>query len=936
LVRFQAQVIGRDADVATVERWLGMVADGPRALLVEGDIGIGKTSFWHEAVSLARGSGFRVIAASPAEADRDLAFAVIGDLFRDVPDALWSELPGPQRRALRVALLQADPADAPAEPHAIGLAVLSLLRAVGRPGPLLVAIDDTHWVDRPSLRALQFAVRRLIDEPIALLLAARSPDPRLPYFQPRDFLDTDRVESLRLGPMSLEAIDELLTHRLAAAFSKPTLRQLHQVSGGNPFFALEIGRLLLMHGVRGLPGDPLPIPGSVSDLVKDRIQRLPAKVADLLFTMSAVARPTEAALARIIGHDHELFVSLQAALDHRLVEFAGERIRFTHPLIGSVVYAEASPNRRRELHRRLAGIISDEDEQSRHLAAATAVPDEAVARRLDEAGRHADGRGAPDAAAAFFLQAAAITPPDNRKRMVRRSIAAADALIRAGETVRARGLLEGLVDTPSEPLRARVLHRLAKVRFAEEGVQPAMQLLLDALASSRDDQVLRAALERDLVMVMLQAGNLRDAAAHAATLRALAEGIGDDALLSDALVHESSVEFVLGGEISSTTVDRAMALAERAISVGGHAHPGIFAPEVMWGTWLKWTDAFADARNLYTKTLERLSERQDESLLEALFFHLGELEVWAGDWARAENYARRGEAVSRQSSHHARRHLQLTIRGMIDAHLGRIDAARTVAREALTLSERLGDVQFRMRNLRTLGFLELSVGDLRAASDHLRELNAVFDRYGYGQPGIIRFHADAVEVLVDVGELAEATRITQWLEERSRIMPQPWSRVMASRCRALLLMSSGDLPAGLIRLEQAIWDHAALSQPFELGRTLMLQGIGRRRAKQKRAARESLEAALQIFDSLGIRPWTTRAQSELLRLGKRRTEPGRLTPTEVRVSELVAAGHTNQEVASRLFISVKTVEASLSRIYQKLEVRSRAQLAAKLSVRGKD
>jgi len=924
-------VIARETELSMIDRCLGAVTAGPHAVLVEGDMGIGKTAIWREAISGARVRGFQAIVASPAEADRGLPFAVLGDLFREVPDAPWSELPGPQHRALRVALLQVDAEGPPAQPHAIGLAVLSMLQALGRSGPLLVAVDDMQWVDMPSLRALQFAFRRLTKEPIAILLAARAPDSSDSSLQPRDFLDPDRVESLRPGPLGFEAIDEMLTARLAAAFSKPTLRQLHQVSGGNPFFALELGRSLLMQGVGGLPGDPLPIPGSLADLVKGRIQRLPPQTRELLFVIAALSQPTEAILARVIGDRKELSTLLQPGLDHRLVEFAGERIRFMHPLIGSVIYAQASPDRRRQMHRRIARVLPDTDEQARHLAAATEGPDEAVACLLEESARRANARGAPDAAAALLLHAAAITPAKHRERMGGRSVAAVDYLLRAGETARARPILEGLQDSPYESLRARALHRLAKVRFAEDGAQPAAQLLLRARSDCPDDKPLRAAVERDLVMVMVQAGKLQEAAGYAGSLRSLAEDLGDDALLSNALVHESSVRFLLGGGVSSSTMEHSIELGKGAIERDHEAHPGLFEPEVMWGSLLKWTDAFEPARILYQKVLGRLSERQDESLLEPIFFHLGELEVWAGEWVLAEECARRGEAVNRHAAHHARRHLQLTIRGMIDAHLGRIDAARAAASQALILTETTGDVQFRMRNLRTLGFLELSLGNLDAARVQLRELCTVFESSGYRQPGVIRFHADTVEVMVALGEVREATRITEWLEERARILPQPWSRVMASRCRALLQMSSGDLTTGLVTLDQTIRDHLALPQPFELGRSLLMRGIGLRRAKQKRAARESLQAALGIFDRLGVILWTTRARNELIRLGKRPMEPGRLTPTEVRVAELVAAGHSNREVAGRLFLSVKTVEASLSRIYQKLEVRSRAGLAARLS-----
>jgi len=933
--RAMGHVIGREAELSVIERLLGTVADGPHAVFLEGDLGIGKTALWREGVSLGPSRGFRAIAASPAEADRALPFAVLGDLLREVPDAAWSELPGPLHRALRVALLRADAVGPPTQPHAIGLAVLSMLQALGQSDPLLVAVDDVQWVDMPSLRALQFAFRRLTKVPMAILLAARARTSIDSFLQPRDFLDPDRVESLRLGPLGIEAIDEILTSRLAAAFSKPTLRQLHQVSGGNPYFALEIGRSLLIHGISGRPGDPLPIPGSLTDLVKSRIHRLPPQTRDLLLVIAALSRPTEAILAEVIGDRRQLPTSLQPAVDHRLVELDGGRIRFTHPLIGSVIYGESSLDQRRLMHQRIAMVLADIGERARHLAAATEAPDESVARLLAGAGRRANARGAPDAAAALLLRAAAITPANQTELVGVRSVAAVDYLLRAGETARARGLLEGLLDTQSESVRARALHRLAKVRFAEEGVQPAAQLLLHARSDCPDDKPLRAALERDLVMVMVQAGNLREAAAHAASLRSLAEELADDALLSNALAHESAVQFLLGRTISPDTMQRSIALAARAAKSDDDGDPGIFDPEVMWGSFLKWTDAFDPARILFNKVLERLAERQDESLLEPILFHLGELEVWAGEWDSAEEYARRLEAVSRHAAHHARRQLQLSIRGMIDAHLGRIDAARATATEAVTLSERTGDVQFRMRNLRTLGFLELSLGNLAAAREQFRELSTVFDGSEYGQPGVVRFHADSVEVMVALGEVREATRITEWLEERARIWALPWSRVMASRCRALLQMSSGDLAAGLVTLDQAIRDHAALPQPFELGRSLLMRGIGLRRAKQKRAARESLDAALHVFDRLGVILWTARARTELARLGKRPMAPSHLTPTEARVAELVAVGHSNREVAERLFLSVKTVEASLTRIYQKLEVRSRAGLAAKLWPRGK-
>jgi DNA-binding CsgD family transcriptional regulator len=284
---------------------------------------------------------------------------------------------------------------------------------------------------------------------------------------------------------------------------------------------------------------------------------------------------------------------------------------------------------------------------------------------------------------------------------------------------------------------------------------------------------------------------------------------------------------------------------------------------------------------------------------------------------------------------HAREHMALTLQALIESHLADPETARNRAREALAQAEHAGDAHFKMRNLRTLGFIELSVRNPSSAYDWFAQLDRLFRDGGYGAPGVFRYHADAVEAMLAAGADKEAEQLTLWLEDHARIVQRPWPVVMASRCRGLLQLRQGRFDEGLASLERALETHNQLGQPFELGHTLLLKGVALRRAKRKQAARQNLEQARQIFDGLGSTSWSAQAVTEIERLGKRILDPSQLTPTEQRVAALVAAGLSNREVGDQLFISIKTVEASLSRIYQKLGVRSRTGLAARLTAEPK-
>jgi len=312
--------------------------------------------------------------------------------------------------------------------------------------------------------------------------------------------------------------------------------------------------------------------------------------------------------------------------------------------------------------------------------------------------------------------------------------------------------------------------------------------------------------------------------------------------------------------------------------------------------------------------------------------HLGRVECLAGNWELASSYAAECLESTVQTAQENLRTFALTTRALVDAHRGRVAETRAATDEGLPLALVLGVLPAHMEMLAIRGFLELSLGDAREAHRFLGPLPGAVAEAGFAEPALFRFHGDAIETLLALGEHDAATALLAELEEQAGATGGVWARMVASRCRALLSAAAGDVDAANSSLDRALELHEHLQEPFERGRTLLVRGTLQRRNRERRAARESLTHALAVFDELGARLWSERARAELGRIGGRTpAAPGALTPTEERVAALVAAGRTYREVADALFISPKTVQWNLSNIYRKLGVRSRAELAAKLA-----
>nr|MBA3245050.1 AAA family ATPase [Actinomycetota bacterium] len=474
-------IVGRDEELAALHAFFDTAGEGPAAVVLEGEAGIGKTTIWQAGVEAARERGLRVLTARPAEAERGLAHVVLGDLFEEVLDQVLPALSAPRRRALEAALLLDETAEQPVDPRTLGVAVRTALQALAERTPVVLAVDDIQWLDASSASALAFALRRMADDRVLLLLARRLVEGAQPSDLDRA-LGADSVQPLVIGPLSVGALHRFLGDRLGRTFARQTLLRIHEASGGNPFFAFELARAL---GADVGPLQPLPVPETLEELVRARLADLSVSTRAALELASALGAPSVSLLERAgIAPD-----ALEAAVGAHVIERENGSIRFTHPLLSSVLYQCLSGEERRRLHERLAAIVDDPLVRARHLALATDGPDAGVAVVLDEAATRAVGRGAPAVAAELGEHALRLTPPDAEGDRQRRALASARAHRTAGEWIRARSIVTDLLSrTPTGSERAEALVLLAEL----ESLDGSIDLLEEALGAAAASPALQS------------------------------------------------------------------------------------------------------------------------------------------------------------------------------------------------------------------------------------------------------------------------------------------------------------------------------------------------------------------------------------------------------------------------------------------------------------
>jgi DNA-binding NarL/FixJ family response regulator len=880
-------LVGRDAELERIASTLDRMPAGLVGVVIEGDVGVGRTALWKAVVER---TAFRVLASRPSESDAELPYAALGDLLEGVSDDALALLPAPQRRALELALLRIDAGGAPLHRRAVALAVLGLTRSLAE--PVLIAVDDAHWLDEDSARVLEFALRRAERLPVGVLLSCQG---RLP-------LDlracVHGLLEVRLEPLELDALARVLRTRVGEHLQRPQLKELHRLSGGNPLFALELAR---EDG-----------PQSLQELIERRLGHVPSRARDAVLAVSTLARPRLSLLEPVLEPG-----AVAEAVDAGFLEVDSDRIWLTHPVLGSMLYAQTPPERRRDLHRRLAAVAGEPEERARQLALATEVPDAVVAAALDEATSAARSRGAPDAAGRLADHAVRLTPAEQPGEAWRRTLAAAEHHFDAGALARARGLLERLTaSAPAGRDRADALVRLAEVTFAEQGWAAAVDPLAAALADAGDTPHLAAEIERRFAWGHHMAGDLAAAAAHARSAVARAEELGDPTLLAATLANRAFLDFLRGDGLSDDTIARAVELEAGRI-------PILERPSWLHALMLHWSDDVARAHAILERLHDESVERGDDVARPFILNYLARIDGRAGDLAGADQLAHDALEITRQTGQDAERAFVLATCGVLRAQLGDVDAAQETLQDGLALATRTGMKPAEIECLAALGAVELALGNAAEAHAALGRAGAAATAAGFGEPAVFRSRPDEIEALVALGRLDEAEAVLGGLERRTG----GWVAATALRCRGLLLAARGE-PEGAVRALTAGLD--AVPEPFERARTLLALGVVHRRNRQKAAARAALEEAQTIFEALPAPLWAGRASAEAARLGGRPTVPWELTETERRVAELVATGRTNREVADALFVSVKTVEWNLSKVYRKLDVRSRTELAAKL------
>lgn len=910
------EIVGRDAELSAIEEGTSHGDPGPAAVVIEGEPGIGKTTLWRHAVERAAAAGQRVLSCAPAQGESRLAFTGLTDLAADALGDVADTLAEPQRVALEEALLLRPGTRALPDERAVAFGFLGLLRALTAEERVTLAIDDVQWLDPSSAAMLSFAVRRLRSEPVLLLLARRDvegsdPDPL------RLQCSTLSVERIPVRPLTLGALHRLLRLRLGRSLARPELAQVHERSSGNPLHALEL--------VRALDATSPQKPGSLIGLLRSRITALPEHTRAMLVLAALAAEPELTTLSR--ASDLDARATLRPALAADLVALVDDVVRFTHPLVAEAAAGESAAAAR-AAHRALAAVVATAEERARHLGLAADRPDEAIALELHAAAMRARQRGARAVSAELYEEAARLTPSSDVASRGRRLLEAGRAYYEAGDPEHARRLLDDLIAwLPEGDERVEARWRLGTVLDETGHAEQAMELWRDGLAATADPGM-TADLRRSLAYTSIFTGSTADAMDHAAAAVAGAEGSRDSRRLAYALGAAAFVAVMSGDAGYEEPLLRALEL-ERALDTLDEWSPSAVAAECR-----RMTGRVTESRDSYAIVRRRAIEAGDATVEQWAAYGLAHAEMLSGNYARAAELA--DSVLDLADQIQVMRIPARTLRAHLHALSGDRALARELVRENLAATRATGEPMHEFSALTVLGLIELADGDLGAAARAYCEARRLAGTLGARSSTVLCAVLFEVEVAAAAGLTEQAAEALEAFDE---LMPeqQPlWLRNLALRARASLAAARNDLPGAQADLARAVGEPDA-QVPFEAGRTELAYGILLRRRRQHTAARAALTAAGATFERLGTKAWAARAHDELARIpGRRSRDRDELTEAERRIVELVIGGRSNKEVAATLFLSVKTVEVTLTRVYRKLGVRSRTELAARLAVEAKD
>jgi DNA-binding CsgD family transcriptional regulator/polyhydroxyalkanoate synthesis regulator phasin len=879
------------------------------SVLLRGPAGIGKSTLL-ESIVLERPDTL-VLRVSAAEVESGLPYLTLVDLFGKVLADHGVVLRGHLRAALDAALLRtAAPATAQDE-LAVRLAVLELLRALSGRHPVLLVIDDLPWVDEPSAGVLRFVARRLSGLPVQMIAAARVTGPN--DIVPRADLCPPPCQELTLPPLGADDVADLLRTRFGDRLSRSAILRVHAASGGNPLYALELGRAVAERGEPITLDEPLPVPDRLRGLMTARIAALPEQTRASLIVAAAAARPSRELLNRTGAGSLEL---LSPALDAGVASLSSDgALRFSHPLLREMVYADAPLHDRTEAHARLAAAVDDPVERARHLALAHPEPDAGLADTLSDAATVARRRGAP-AVAADLAQLAADRTPDLAIASVRRLDAARYAEA-AGMTGEAVALANDALQHASDPT-VRVSLRLLLIDLAGQDYSRVGPLLDAAYHDAGENPALAAKVRLYRGKKALYDADNSAALAEFEWAQQLAEVSGDMETLVEALVERGSLGLDENEAVSEQLLSRAAELAKT----------------------LPLTSSTILVRRIAATNLTRSGEtaegiRQLESLRVSVEDGGSVVDLSSIMIALQRAYMRAGRMADSLNAGRAAARLfgdmevtpgpGLFTGALAELHGGNLATTAQQAGAAVEACMAASDEDWLRAAYAVLGQVALLRGDAAGAVELMRSSYDIEVRRGGPHPDVIIWHADYIEALALSGARAEASRVLDEVTKAVEEQRADMCRLGLARAAATIAATEGDTRTASAELTNALDTWARHPFPFEVARAWHTLGAIERRGHRRAAAREALVEAERRYASMGALPYRVVAQAELEKLNGPRGLG--LSETEQRIVDLVRRGATNREIARATFLSVKAIEANLTRLYRRFGVRNRDQLS---------
>jgi DNA-binding CsgD family transcriptional regulator len=892
-------LVGRRRDVDQVVVWLLDPSPGARAVEVVGEPGIGKTALIDATLAGLGAAALARIAATAVE--QPLTWTGLGQLVDTWPAADLVGLAPAQRRAIDAAV---GLDDEPVEPGLVAAAVAALFQAAAERGPAVVAVDDAHWIDDATAGVITYALRANRSRLLRLLIARRSvPAP----IEPTRVLDATAVHSVDLRGLSTAGVHELLAG-CGVHLARPQLVHVHETTGGNPLHVLEVARRLL----GGDSIDDAVRQSSLESIIGQRVRAVPPPVVTVLGAAALTATPTLDVLAASLdGADVATAVAEAEAAG--LVTVVDSTVRFSHPTVAAAADAALGSVARRTIHARLADAV-DSDERAVHLDASVDGTDAHVADELERAAHDAAARGATELAAKRMQRAIARTPDGAVEQRWDRRIAAADLLLDAGSAREAFAVLDGDAELPDDvDLAARVIRTRAACRFHSNDEVAAtrdLALVVEMFPAGHPARV-DALLAWARMAIFFDVGASVEIAAQAAEE---ARATGDERLGETTRACMISSRFAFGEPVE---IPAAVGRYDRRMNAG----------ELLEEVQL-WND---DVEHCEPRLADRLADadaRGDMLSVANLSQMVGDARLRSADLAGATRLFERMLELALTMDDQAWTSTAHATLGYLDALCGRPDAARPhlAALDELVPSLAPNDV---VGVAALAGKAQLLLDDADASIVHFRQAREATLATGGRDCNASAFRAEMVEALLAVGSFDEAREVADELMRFATHARRTRGIGDAHRAAALVAAADGDLDAARTSIEAATVEHDRLPGPLEGAWSRLCAGVIERRARRRVHARAYLEQARDVTRSVGAEALARRAEAELVRTGGRASGVDELTPAEELVAQLVAQGRTNAEVAAQLHMSAKTVEANLTRIYRKLGVRSRTELAAR-------